>query len=159
MDWPTLLTSLSSAVVVAFLGPRFQHLVWKKQKLREQRLSVAERFDATNRNFWLVTNVMPPANADDHARIAEDVAKFLEQRGVLILVMVLFERQGTLDSANKLRACLDSRPQLSSHEYPQYLETLYALRVDLLSRLFAEAFEVSTERLIKRNTAPGSTGG
>jgi hypothetical protein len=102
--------------------------------------------------------VMP--QPDDHTKLAEDVATFLEQDGVLVTVMVLFERRDTLDSASKLRGWLKNKPP-SSHDcrlYEQYLKTLYALRVDLSARLFAEAFEVSTDVLIKRNAAPGTEG-
>lgn len=162
MDWPTLLTSFSSAVIVASLGPslgpRLQHYFWKKQKRGEQRLAVAERFGAMNANFWLVINVVPPT--DDHARRAADETKFLEQDALLTTVMVLFERRDTRDSASRLRECLNSRPQLphEHQQYEEYIKTLYALRVDLSTRLFAEALEISTERLIKRNAAPSSRG-
>jgi hypothetical protein len=51
MNWPTFLSSVISAIVVAllaaFLNPRFQHSFWKKQKLREQRLLIAERIRST----------------------------------------------------------------------------------------------------------------
>lgn len=130
-----MLTSFSSAVIVASLGPslgpRIQHHFWKKQKLGEQRLAVAERFDAMNRNFWLMTNVIPPT--DDHAKLAEDVTKFLEQDGLLTTVMVLFERRDTLDSASGLREWLNNRPRVSHdyQQYEQYLKTLYAIRFDL----------------------------
>lgn len=56
---------------------------------------------------------------------------------------------------------LNNRPQFSNQyqQCEEHWKTLYALRVDLSSRLSAEAFEISPERLIKRNAVTGSTAG
>jgi hypothetical protein len=48
VDLLTVVTSVVAStvtgVVVAFLAPHFQHSVWKTQRLREQRIAVADRF-------------------------------------------------------------------------------------------------------------------
>jgi hypothetical protein len=144
MEWTTFLTSLCSAITVAFAAPRFQHLIWSRQRLREQRISVAERFAAMNSNVRLTTNLSPRLPSADQEHNA---SQFLEQDALLILIQVLFDREDTLASGNRLRAWLNSQPpQLSVESF----STLWMLRVDLLGRLFAEAFQVSSKRLSKR---------
>jgi hypothetical protein len=114
--------------------------VWKRQKLREQRLAVAERFAGVSSSFSVVTN---------WARPLEDSSKLLEQDALLVLIQVLFERKRTLDSGTALRSLLNSVPP---NQLPQddLIRALYAQRVDLLACLFAEAFDVSTEDLAER---------
>src|SRR5207244_718540 len=107
MDWPTLGTSLGSAVLVAFFSPRFQHLVWKKQRLREQRISLAERFAKISGDLRIIAHLTPHGSFTDPAAApSEDAAKFLEQEALLLLVQVLFERKRTLDSGTKLKKAL-----------------------------------------------------
>lgn len=142
MNWPTFIASVSSAVVVAvlaaFLNPRFQHLFWKKQKLREQRVSIAERFAA------LHGKLTPAAAGIDFS------ARF-EEHALLALVQILFEREDTILSGNRLKAWLDSHPiHLGGSSPISVFMEAWTLRIDLLSRLFAEAFEISTGGLEKR---------
>ena len=108
MNWPTFVTSASTAVIVAvlaaFLNLRFQHLFWKRQKLREQRASIAERYAALHGKFTLA-----PAEGGKF-----EWSSVVEEAALLILVQVLFERQDVLISANRLKAWLNSHPlQLS----------------------------------------------
>lgn len=148
MDWPTYFISLCSAVVVAFLTPRFQHLVWKRQRLREQPIAIAERFAKVSSNFIVVTDITPPHGASDSAGLLENASGFLEQDALLVLIQILFESRRALDSGNKLKKALTS---LRSHPPPEEgIRRLYALRVDLLSCLFAEAFDISVEKLADR---------
>ena len=145
VNWPTFITSLGSAVVVAFLAaflnPRFQHLFWKKQKLREQRVSTAERFAALHGKFTLAPE----------APVNPDFSNYFEEDALLILVQVLFAREDTLRSGNRLKEWIRSHPfQLSEYVPLEELRELWMLRVDLLSRLFAEAFEIATDDLEER---------
>ena len=142
MNWPTFLASVSTAVAVAFLAaflnPRFQHFFWKKQKLREQRISIAERFAALH-------GKLTPAAAE------VDFSARFEEHAVLALVQVLFEREGTIVSGNHLKAWLDSHPiQLDGSSPISVFMEAWMLRIDLLSRLFAEAFEISIDSLEKQ---------
>jgi len=98
MNWPTFITSVGTAVIVAFLAaflnPRFQHLFWKKQKLREQRVLIAERSAALHGEFTLT-------------RAAEvDFSSRFEEGALLALVQVLFECEETIISCNRLKAWL-----------------------------------------------------
>jgi hypothetical protein len=146
MNWPTFITSLGTGVIVAFvaafLSPRFQHLFWKKQKLREQRVLIAERFAALHGEFTL-------------ARAAEvDFSSRFEEDALLVLVQVLFEREQTKISGSRLKEWLYNHAiELSASEKPSVLLEVWALRIDLLSRLFAEAFEISTDNQGKNGHA------
>jgi hypothetical protein len=142
----TFFTALCSAVLAAFLVPLFQHRVWRKQKLREQRISVAERFAAMHSNFLLATSLTPSLQSNDKPAL-QDASKFLEQEALLILIQILFDREDTIRACNNLKALLNKQPPQLSEDS---LRELWRMRIDLLSRLFAEAFEVSTERLSKR---------
>lgn len=153
MNWPTFLASVTSAIVVAvlagFLNPRFQHHFWKKQKLREQRVLIAERFAA------LHAKVTFPSTAE--AGRGDDLSSFFEEDALLVLVQVLFDRADTRTSGNGLKTWVNNHPmQLQPGNLPvsEFLE-VWKLRVDLLSRLFAEAFEVSTDELEKRARSKG----
>jgi hypothetical protein len=147
MNWPTFITSLITAVIVAvlaaFLTPRFQHLFWKRQKFREQRVSIAERFAALHGKFTLG----PVEGKFEWSRVFEEDA-------LLIVIQVLFEREDVLISASRLRAWLNTHPLNLSENLPiGDLMELWALRVDLLSRLFAEAFEISENRIRSKTKA------
>ena len=152
MNWPTFLTSATSAVIVAilaaFLNPRFQHLFWKRQKLREQRVSIAERFAELHVKFTLT-----PAVSENF-----QWSSVFEVDALLVLVQVLFERPDTLESASRLKAWLNSHPLQLSENLPigDFMK-LWALRVDLLSRLFAEAFEISTDQVRSKSGAAWPT--
>jgi hypothetical protein len=141
MNWPTLITSVISAVIVAalaaWLNPLFQHRFGKKQKLREQRLSIAERFAGSH-----AKNLLPPQST-------ADLLTFIEANAFLVLVPVLFERQETLAASNRLhRWQMDrSLANLSVDEFKYW----WALRIDLLTRLFAEAFEIDTNEITRRS--------
>jgi len=142
MNWPTILTSVSSAVIVAvlaaFLNPRFQHAFWKKQKLREQRVSIAERFAALH-------GKLTPAAAEI------DFSARFEEHALLALVQTLFEREDTIVSCTRLMAWLDSHPiRLDGRSPISVFMEAWTLRIDLLIRLFAEAFEISAESLETR---------
>jgi hypothetical protein len=136
VNWTTILLSLTSAVTVAvlaaFLNPTFQHAVWKKQKLREQRIVIAERFAAINAGFRF----------SSPQEVEPNWGGILEMDGLLRLVEVLFERDETKKAGSGLRLWLDSHGMLLTGELPisQFMEML-RLRVELLARLFAEAFE------------------
>jgi hypothetical protein len=151
MSWITVFISLGSALIVAFLSPRFAHLIWKKQKLREQRIAVAERFAKISADIYIVGNLHPRPPQQDvvGSQSLEKVSTFLEQDALLALIHVLFERKDTLASGLNLKKELQS----GSRD----LQSLYALRVDLLGRLFAEAFEISTEDLAHRARSANPT--
>ena len=111
MDWPTVLISFGisfgGAVTVAYLGPRFQHLVWKKQKLREQRIAVAQQFSEISSDFRIATHWLSlDASKPEAAR--EGLSKLLEQDALLVLVRVLFTADGTMTSADNLRMRLNA---------------------------------------------------
>ena len=136
MNWATFLLSVTSAVIVAvlaaYLTPRFQHAVWRRQKLREQRIAVAERFAAMNANFRF-------ASPDE---VEPNWGEVFEMDGLLRLVEVLFERGEVRNARENLRAWLDTNPTLLSGQLPidQFMK-MWKLRVEVLAALFAEAFE------------------
>lgn len=136
MDWPTVFTAAGTGVLVAFLTPRFQHVVWKKQRLREQRIDVAERLAKTGFTPAMLT---PTASA-------EYLAGYLEQAALGVLIQVLFDRPETLHAATLYKNALDVPPPTSQQQF----ENLFALRVHLLSSVFAEAFNISTDKLVER---------
>jgi hypothetical protein len=140
MNWPTFFTSVSSAVTVAilaaFLTPRFQHVFWKKQKLREQRLSVAERFAALHAKVLFNPTSKP------------ELAEFVEEDALLVLVPILFEREDTIAAAYRLKLWRNSHPRQGMSE--EDIRYVWAVRVDILTRLFAEVFEIATWRVEER---------
>lgn len=147
MDWPTIAISGATAIVVAFLGPRFQHFIWRTQKIREQRIAVAERFAkiGTALSIFAHSSRRDIANRDE---LLETGSLYLEQFSILVLVRVLFDDPQTLASCDALKAALDeTTPDTASVEN---VGKLHALRVQLLACLFAEAFGVSTKKLIHR---------
>ena len=148
MNWPTLVTSLTSAAIVAvlaaFLNPRFQHTFWKKQKLREQRVSIAERVAALHGKFSLAPEATPKP----------DFSNYFEEDALLILVQVLFEREDTLKSGNLLKSWMSNHPFLLSETPVSELMELWALREDFLRRVVAEAFEVSMDKIAPRSAHP-----
>lgn len=140
MDWPTLATSAGTAVIVAFFAPRFQHLVWKSQRLREQRIEVADRF--AKAGFSAHTFAL--------TRSLESVTGYLEQAALLVLIQVLFDDSETLRAATEFKTALDAMATAASEED---MRKVHVLRIHLLSRLFAEAFEISTDKLARRATS------
>jgi hypothetical protein len=140
MDWPTVATSTGTAVLAAFLAPRFQHLVWKSQRLREQRIQVADRF--AKDGFSAHTFAL--------SRSVESVTGYLEQAALLALIQVLFNDPETLRVATAFKTALDTMPMPASEED---MRRVHVLRIHLLSRLFAEAFNISTGKLARRTAS------
>jgi hypothetical protein len=137
VNWLTLITSVITAFVAAFLAAylnsRFQHFFWKKQKLREQRVSIAERFVALHAKLH-------PADAEI------DFSARFEEHVLLALVQVIFDREDTILSGSHLKAWLDSHPiQLSGGSPISVFMEAWTLRINLVSRLFAEAYEMSND--------------
>lgn len=145
MDWPTIATSVGTAVIVAFLAPRFQHFVWKAQRLREQRIAIAERFAKINISLPVFTHSAPPPTSPTALQIGE---LYIEQFALLALIQVLFNDRETLAVATTFREALDrAAPDTLS---PEQLQKLGVLRADLQARLFAEAFGISANKLTRR---------
>jgi hypothetical protein len=141
MDWPTIATSAFTAMIVAFLGPQFQHRVWRGQKLREQRMAVAERLARIGYSLpvFLHSSAGPPL---------EVASLYLDQFAILVLIQVLFNERRTLEAGRALKIALDeAAPDTATEEH---IDRLQALRVDLLACMFAEAFGVSMDRLVQR---------
>lgn len=138
VDWPTVATSTGTAVLVAFLAPRFQHFVWKTQRLREQRIAVADRFakDAFSTHTFSLS------------RSVESVTGYLEQSALLALINVLFNDPETLRAALAFKVAFDRIPASSASN--EELKQLHAIRIHLLALLFAEAFNISTDKLARR---------
>jgi hypothetical protein len=148
MDWPTFGASAITAVTVAFLGPRFQHIVWRSQRLREQRIAVAERLAKIGASLYVATHAAPAVTMTAPERAVETAELYLEQFSLLALVQVLFNDPGTLEAGTAFKRVLDeATPTGVSVEYRQ---KLHAYRVNLLSRLFAEAFGISVKKLERR---------
>ena len=101
-------------------------------------MSVAERFAALHGKFTLA-----PIEGERF-----QWSSVFEEGALLILIQVLFERENVLISSTRLKAWLDSHPPQLSESLPiGEVKALWALRVDLLTRLFAEAYEISEKRV------------
>src|ERR1039457_4617442 len=142
---PTMLISIVSAVMsgtaVAFLSPRFAHSIWKKQKLREQQVAVAEQFANIFSDLHIAGNIVPkPSHDEGSMKIA---SRFYEQYSLFILAFVLFEREDTLSLGNRLLKMVND----GSHDF----KTLYSLRTEFLAHMFAEALGISTEKISQRS--------
>lgn len=150
MDWPTVATSVAAStvagVVVAFLAPRFQHSVWKTQRLREQRIAVADRF----------AKIAFSTDTFSLSRSVESATGYLEQSALLALIQVLFEDPEALRAATAFKAVFDCTPTSSAST--EELRQLRALRVHLLALLFAEAFNISTDKLTRRAASKSIVG-
>ena len=148
MDWPTITLSVGTAVVVAYLGPQIQHRVWRKQKLREQRIDVAERFAKIGTSLSLMTHSMPTPSIAANPQVLEVSSLYLEQFALLVLVQILFTEPPTREAGTAFRTALDKAvPNMASIEH---MQKLYSLRVQLLACLFAEAYGISTNKLANR---------
>jgi hypothetical protein len=145
VDLPTVVTSVLAStvtgVVVAFLAPHFQHSVWKTQRLREQRIAVADRFAKTA--FSTVTFSL--------SQSVESITGYLEQSALLALIQVLFNDTETLQTATAFKSAFDRMPTSSASS--EDLKQLHALRIQLLALLFAEAFDISTDKLARRTAS------
>ena len=149
----TVLISIISAIIsgtaVAFLSPRFAHSIWKKQKLREQQVTVAERFEKLFSDLHIAGNIrpVPPRGKLIDEKSLENSLKvesrFWEQHALFILTFVLFERDDTLSLGMRLKRMIDDR----SKDYP----ALYSLRMEFLAYMFAEAFGISPEKIAHRS--------
>jgi hypothetical protein len=129
------------------LGLRFQHLVWRKQKLSEQRVLMAERLARLHASSWIMTHGAPL-----EVRAALDVAgQYLELFSLLVQIQVLFDGKDTLAAGNALKTALDEGPPNTATEERQ--QRLYALRVQLLACVNAEAFGISVKKLRRRAQA------
>lgn len=146
MDWPTIGISAATAVIVAYLGPQFQHLMWKKQKLREQRINVAERFAKLGSHLSVATHsVSPTAPA---SQLLEVASLYLEQFALLQIIQVLFEEPITREAGTAFKRVLDEiPPKTAGSETFENVSKINLFRVQLLACLFAEAYEISTSRL------------
>ena len=145
MNVLTVVLSLLSALIVAFLSPKFGYFVWRKQRRREQQLALADRFAKLNSDLRIIGNLKPrpkegESSSERHA--VDAAAPFLEQNALLSLIFVAFERKHTLESALMLKRAVDAGTAFQS---------IYSLRVDLLARLFAEALEIPPDVISRRS--------
>lgn len=152
----SILGGAIAGVIVAFVSPRFAHLVWKKQKLRDQQILIAERFARISANFIVLTHMTSPDwNAAQFGtdKMLDNFSAIQEQESLLVLIWCLFKRKDTLDAVLRLKQGLrglSTAPDRRRSE--EEIRMLYKLRVDLLSKLFGEAFDL-TDDLLKRKAA------
>lgn len=144
-DLSAILLSIISAIIsgtaVAFLSPRFAHSVWKKQKLREQQVAVAEQFAKLFSDLHIAGNLRPVPSLDEGSMEIE--SRFHEQRALFILAFVLFDWEDTLSFGIKLLKLIND----NSHDF----QALSSLRAEFLARMFAEALDISPEKITKRS--------
>ncbi|HSY03627.1 MAG TPA: hypothetical protein VK819_15800 [Acidobacteriaceae bacterium] len=138
MNWSTVAVSLACSVVVAYLSTHFTHLVWGKQKRREQQLAVAERFANIRLQFYVYANI-DPKTTEERLKIAP---ARVEQDSVLMLICTLFKRRDTILWTIKLRRAIN--------EHRTDIEVMHRLRLDITVGLFAEALGISMNEVSKR---------
>lgn len=111
-----------SAIVsfsVTFISPWWTHKLWKRQKLKEQQLAVAERFAAILAGF-------PKDRPDEHIEFSWRFT------GLMVLIATLFKNKDVLAVAKHLvRTEPPFTPRLHAKEFGE-LQTL----------LFEEALEL-----------------
>ena len=121
--------AIISGTAVAFLSPRFAHLVWKKQKRREQQIAVAEKFERLFSDIHISGNIRPKPTGekatDERLLIIE--SRFWEQQALFILTWVLFEREDTLALATQLMRMVN--------EGSRDFQNLYRVRTEFLGRV------------------------
>jgi hypothetical protein len=128
----TALVSASIAALVslsvAIFSPLFTHHLWKRQKRKEQQLALAERFAVLRAELRTYDD-----NRDQGAWYKWANAR-TEMSGLLFVVQVLFEKDDVIIRAKKLRGV-------------QNPETIEVQRVELQTYLFAEALDVSFDKI------------
>jgi hypothetical protein len=107
---------------VTFISPWWTHKLWKRQKLKEQQLAVAERFAAILAGF--------PEDRPD-----EPIAFSWRFTGLMVLIGTLFKDKDVLAVAKHLvKTEPPFTPRLHAKEFGQ-LQTL----------LFEEALEIKRD--------------
>lgn len=145
MDWITFGTStfasLSTAILVSYLGPKFQHLSWKKQKKRETCLFLANRLIELAADADVA--VLAPRNP------ANSFPKALEYELLLALTSVVLERKEGRGTALDIKKLMN-QPQADPGQVLEAYRRIYGLRLNLLILLYSEAFDIPLSKLQKR---------
>jgi hypothetical protein len=147
-------TSLVVALAVSFAAPRFNFGIWKKQKLREQQLSIAERFAKLGADMYVYSNVLPRVAKDheDAKRFVEAMAPMLEQRALVGLMSVLFDNEELWLLGTELGEIYDSGDEEGAKRIPE-------IRGRMMEMMYAEALEISSRKLAKRMAVPIGVAG
>jgi hypothetical protein len=129
----SVVTSLIVALAVAYFAPKFQHGVWKKQKLREQRLETAKQFQACASDLAFIWDL----DSDDAARQRRN--KLLtDLNSICSTVRILFDRKETRSFCDMFQRCLAAPPDSPP---PLDFTTAYSARSEIVARLFAESLD------------------
>jgi hypothetical protein len=135
-----ILSPIASAVTtltVLLSAPRLNFRVWKKQRLREQQLQVADKFAKLSANFFIHMNLQPVRKQDarDNAKIIEGFTPVFEQNVTFTLIGVLFEHPRTLEKLDLLKQALEGDNSENT------IRAASRIRSEIAALLYAEALE------------------
>jgi hypothetical protein len=130
------IVSLVVSLVLIYLSPWFTHLVWKKQKRKEQQLAIADRFAKLSYDLNIVRDSCPGPE-DTREVFFEKSSLFLEQNALILLIRVLFDHKRTVNAEQRFR-------DLMLTDMPD-VNRMHILRSELMACLFAEALEIPFE--------------
>jgi hypothetical protein len=117
------------ALIVCTISPLFTHYLWKRQKRSERKLAVAERYAVLN------AEVEAHLHPEDFAARGRLSAAKNEMLGLLFVVPVLFQKKEVVIRAKALRGGVRNP------------ETIARQRIELEAYLFAEALDVSFDKI------------
>ena len=107
------------ALTVLWASPRLTFRVWKRQKLRDQQLQIAERFDRLS---------IALDNGPQH---------FMEERAIVMLAAALFESQSLKRKLKEVGPAV-TKNDLSAETF----DSLSRLRTEITMLMYVEALEL-----------------
>jgi hypothetical protein len=76
------------------------------------------------------------------------LSDFVEEDALLALTPVLFEREDTIAASYRMKSWRTAHRMVGMSE--EEVKEIWALRIDIQTRLFAEAFEITPRQVTER---------
>lgn len=133
--FPAIVSGLVAAILTSIIAPAIQHFIWRRQKLREQKLAVAERLAG------IVPKLIRLFDLDTERHEKNQLIGEID--ALLFTCQVLFSRT-TKEACYKLHLLLKQRNRCADKSDPiivvDYFSSVYQAAADALAYAYGDVF-------------------